>query len=559
MTGTTGDHDAGRTTERANPPDGPRWLPGKVAAAGLAIGPIVNMAGSAPDAATGGSQPPDQARQRLDAAIAEAKRQLDALRRDADEELAGEVLGFQLALLDDPELLEPAEPVFARGEGAAAAWEAAIGDLIQAYAEDSDEYFRARADDLRDLRQRVLDALAGAPTADRAVPEDAVLIARSLSPSRFLEIDWSRARGAALTQGSATSHMAMLARARGVPLLTGLGEAAAELAGGGRAVLDAVDGYLVVDPDEPTRHAYRDRLDRRAAEAAADARHRDAPARTADGTPVTVQVNVDDPEVLGAVAPDGCDGVGLTRTEFLFRDGPADEETQLAAYRRILAWADGRPVTVRTLDAGGDKPVPGVTADGESNPFLGLRGLRLSLARPELFRTQLRALLRAAADGPLKIMLPMVTLPREIDAARAGLAAAREALAQEGVDVPAPHIGMMVETPAAALRPMDFDVDFYSIGTNDLVQYVMAAARDVESVADLQEPTDPGVLELIARVADAGRERGVEVSVCGEMAARPDGIPALLDAGVRNLSVPPSALGRTKRAVAAHRLRAGDG
>ena len=530
-----------------------RVLTGQPAAPGLAQGPLAQLDAPLPVDEPGAARD-SNARDRLAAAIAEARRQLDRLRADSPTDLAGEVLGFQIALLDDPDLLEPAEPLLAQGTNAHAAWEAAIGELIDVYAADTDAYFRARAEDLRDLRQRVRAALSGASAPAEELPAGAVLVAETLTPSRFLEIDWTRVAGAALASGSATSHMAMLARARGVPLVTGLGADLLDLPADRPAVLDALDGRLVVEPAAATRDAYAQRLAARDAAADADASYRSRPGASADGTAVSVHLNVDDPAVLEAFDPAICDGIGLTRTEFLFRDGPADEATQLHAYRRILAWADGRPVTVRTLDAGGDKPVPGVTPAGESNPFLGQRGLRLSLACPEVFRTQLRALLQAANDGPLKILLPMVTLPRELDAAREILAAVRHELSEEGIDVPDTPLGIMVETPAAALRPGAFDADFYSIGTNDLVQYVMAAARDVDTVADLQDARDPGVMELIARVAEAGRTRGVEVSVCGETAGDPKAIGHLLEAGVRALSVPPAAVGQTKRAVASHRI-----
>lgn len=539
-------------------------LQGRVASPGLAIGRLAMLASSSAAAGAGSAGDPEQERARLDRAVAQALAGLQALSARDGDTLAGEILAFQQALLQDPELLAPAADPLAGGGSAEIAWDAAIGELIAAYADDEDEYFRARADDLRDLRQRVADALAGAaPPAGDALPEGAVLVAETLAPSRFLEIDWSRAGGAALARGSATSHMAMLARARGVPLVTGLGEGALRLRDGSRVVLDADAGELVVDPGPSRLARDRDRLRVRAEQAEADARYRDAPAATADGTPIAILINVDDPAVLDGVDPDICDGVGLTRTEFLFRDGVPDEATQLEAYARVLAWAQGRPVAIRTLDAGGDKPVPGLTPEGESNPFLGLRGLRLSLARPEAFRTQLRALVRAAARGPLKIMLPMVTLPRELEAARRLLDSVRAELSDDGAALPDTPLGVMVETPAAALRPGAFEADFYSIGTNDLLQYVHAAARDIEAVAELQAPADSPVGELIARVADAGRARGVEVSVCGEMAAQPACVPDLLRAGVRTLSVPPAAVARVKRTVAGIDLRgpagAGDG
>ncbi len=230
-----------------------------------------------------------------------------------------------------------------------------------------------------------------------------------------------------------------------------------------------------------------------------------------------------------------------------------DEETQLAAYRRILAWAEGRPVTVRTLDAGGDKPIRGVTADGETNPFLGVRGVRLSFTRPALFRTQLRALARAAAHGPLKVMVPMVTVPSEVERVRALLAEVIAGLAADGVAHAVPELGMMVEVPAAALTAGSFAVDFYSIGSNDLVQYATACARDNPALIALADPANPAILELIGRTVEAGRRRGVEVSLCGDMASEPAMVPLLLERGLRTLSVAPAQIGRVKLAIAAWR------
>src|SRR5205085_3012779 len=236
-----------------------------------------------------------------------------------------------------------------------------------------------------------------------------------------------------------------------------------------------------------------------------------------DGRRITVLLNIAAPEDLAGLDPAICDGIGLVRTEFLFEasQGLPDEEAQYAVYRRILDWAEGRPVTIRTLDAGGDKPIAGLTIDGESNPFLGLRGIRLSLARPEVFRVQLRALSRAAVHGVLKVMLPMIAVPAELDRAGVMLDEEVAALKEKGVACARPPLGIMIEVPAAALCAEDFDAAFYSIGSNDLTQYTMAAARDIGSVADLNDAGHPAVLALIARTVEAARKRDVEVSLWG--------------------------------------------
>jgi len=270
--------------------------------------------------------------------------------------------------------------------------------------------------------------------------------------------------------------------------------------------------------------------------------------------PVTLYVNLDDPDRFPALKPVSCDGIGLARSEFLFNrpDGQLpDEEQQHAAYLKLIRWAEGRPVTIRTLDAGGDKPVPGLTHDQERHPFLGLRGLRLSLARPEVFAVQARALLRAATAGPLKAMLPMVTNPAEIEAARAIFADELAALVRAGTSAAMPALGMMVEVPAAALSIADFAVDFYSIGTNDLIQYVCAAGRDNDAVAALYDASHPAVLRCLEMVAAHGAASGLEVSLCGDMASEPAHISAILDCGLRALSVTPAAIAPVKQAIAA--------
>jgi phosphotransferase system enzyme I (PtsI) len=279
-------------------------------------------------------------------------------------------------------------------------------------------------------------------------------------------------------------------------------------------------------------------------------------AATADGTAIRILVNLSDPAELADLDPAVCDGVGLVRTEFLFQqaNGLPDEAVQYAAYRRIVEWAGDRPVTLRTLDAGGDKPIPGLTVAEETNPFLGLRGIRLSLARPDVFSIQLRALARAAVHGPLRIMLPMVSVPAEVAAAAALLDAAVAALRRAGIACARPPLGMMVEVPAAALGAARFPVEFYSIGSNDLTQYVMAAARDIAAVAALNDPADPAVIELIARTVAAGRARGADVSLCGDAAGDPAMLPALLGTGLRALSMAPGAVAEVKAAIAGHRL-----
>ncbi len=530
----------------------PIVLEGISASRGIAIGRLALCRGRRALGRVAGS--PAEEHAALQAAIAQATAQLEALAARADR-LARDILEFQTALLEDDDLTQPIFARIAAGEPADQAWSAGLEREIAEYAEGDDATFAARAGDLADLRDRVLAALVPAPAGSAGNgAERAILVAEDLTPSRFLETDWTRYRGAALQRGSLAGHVALLARARGTPLVVGLGPAYEHLNDGALAVLDADAGRLIVNPDAATLAGIETRLGEAAARRAAEAELLDRPATTANGERVAVLVNVDDPSLLATLDPGQCDGIGLTRTEFLFQ-GPElpDEDRQLAAYAAVLRWAGGRPVVIRTLDAGGDKPVAGLTLEGERNPFLGLRGLRLSLARPEVFRVQLRALARAAALGPLKVMAPMVSAPDEFEAFRRLFEDVLKELSAEGVAAARPALGMMVEVPAAALNVAAFAAEFVSIGSNDLIQYVMAASRDEPAVRDLYRPRDPAVLELIRRVVTVGRGQGKEVSLCGEMASEAALVPVLLEAGLRCLSVAPAAIGPVKAAIAAWR------
>jgi phosphotransferase system enzyme I (PtsI) len=522
-----------------------------IASPGLAVGPIALQRTARIEPRAAGR--PDQEEQALRAAIATAASQLAALGEAALDDLATQILEFQLALLGDEELIDPILRATRAGEPADQAWATALSREIADYQATDDESFRARAADLADLRDRVLRALTPASDTRLVLGQPAAIYADDeLTPSRFLEIDWTRYVGAATRGGSAAGHVALLARARGTPLIVGLEAGFKTLHDGMLAVLDAERGQLILDPTPDTLARTRRRQGAVTARTEANARFLDKPALTADGERVHVLVNVDDPALLEGLDPAHCDGIGLTRTEFLFRGKELpDEEQQYQVYCRIIAWAAGRPVIVRTLDAGGDKPVAGLTVDGERNPFLGLRGLRLSLARPEVFRVQLRALARAAARGDLKVMLPMVTEPRELDAARAMLEEVVADLRAAGIEAARPPLGMMIEVPAAALTAACFAADFYSIGSNDLVQYVMAASRDDPNVAALYDPGNPAIHALIRRVVEVADTRGVEVSLCGDMASNTAYLPTLLSLGLRRISVTPARLAPIKAAIAA--------
>jgi phosphotransferase system enzyme I (PtsI) len=472
-----------------------------------------------------------------------------ALQAQAEAE-AADMIAFQAVMLEDEELIRPAVAAIADGTAADVAWEAAMDAEIAGYAAAEDPYFRARTADLQDIRDRVLAKLRPLAAA-ASVPAGAVIATTDLPLSRFLSIDWGQGGAILLTEGSPTGHVAMLARARGVPMIAGLTGFPAGL-DGEYVLVDGEAGEVVIDPLQITHAVFVAKARDARRTATVTAAHLLAPARTADGTRIAMHLNIVGPEELARLDPAICDGIGLFRTEFLFYGGASlpDEDAQYTAYKAVVEWAQGRPVTIRTLDAGGDKPIRGITEERESNPFLGLRGLRLSLRHPQLFRVQLRAMLRAARHGDVRIMLPMVTVPDELAAARALLESEIAAFERAGAPVPRPALGIMVEVPAAAIAIDCFDAAFFSIGSNDLTQYVTAAGRDMASVAELADPCNPAVLRLISDVVRHGRAVGRDVSLCGDAGGDPDVLPALLATGLRSLSVSPGLLAGAKRAVA---------
>jgi phosphotransferase system enzyme I (PtsI) len=524
-------------------------LTGRAASPGLAIGPVTVLAVAVESRRVTGD--PAQETAALKAAIEGATAELAGL-VEAEQGDAAEILEFQVAMLEDDALAEGAFDAIAAGAPADQAWRSVLDAEIAGYRSAEDEYFRARTADLVDIRDRVLIRLSGADKS-AAITGGSIVASDDISPSAFLAADWTRGGAIVLAAGSSSSHVAMLARARGAPMVVGLGPLSWEGRPPALALVDGDAGTVIFDPEPETRRLFEHRIDAANAARAAAEVGRAKPAFTAGGRRIAVLLNIAEPEDLAGLAPAICDGIGLVRTEFLFEasQGLSDEETQYAAYRRILDWAEGRPVTIRTLDAGGDKPIRGLTIEGESNPFLGLRGIRLSLSRPEVFRLQLRALARAAVHGPLKVMLPMVAVASELDRSAALLDAEIAALRADGIVCARPPLGIMVEVPAAALRAEDFDAAFYSIGSNDLTQYTMAAARDIGAVADLNDTGNPAVLALIARTVEAGRARGVEVSLCGDAAADTRLTKALLATGLTTLSVSPVAVARLKAAIAA--------
>ncbi len=400
----------------------------------------------------------------------------------------------------------------------------------------------------------MLARLLGIEPPTPRLDEPGILVTADLAPADAAALDPATALGVATAAGGPTSHAAVLARSLGIPAVVGLGDAVLDVREGAVVALDGDAGVLLVDPSQEIVERFEAR--RRGSEVAdriarAEA---EAPAFTLDGLPIEVAANVGSPSDVAAAVEAGADGVGLFRTEFLFmsRDAMPSEDEQEAAYRAAAEALGGRPMIVRTLDAGADKPIPYLAQPAEANPFLGVRGLRLGLERPDLLDAQLRAILRVAADHPVRVMFPMVATLEEFRAGRAAVDQARAALVDAGS--PAPDridVGVMIEVPSAALAAerLAEEADFFSIGTNDLAQYTLAAERGNERVAALADALHPAVLELIRLAATAAAGKARWTGVCGELAGDPLAAPLLIGLGVTELSMSAPAIPHVKQVV----------
>ncbi len=441
------------------------------------------------------------------------------------------------------------------GESAARAWADAVAAAVAAWEAVDDPYLRARAADLRSVGDQVLRLLLGLPA--RALARGAgIVVAADLAPADVVALDPAAIRGIACAFGGPASHAAILARSLGIPAVVAVGRALLGVRDGTLLALDGEAGTVTVAPPAAAVRAAEERRRRSGREEAAARARAHLPAVTRDGVPVHVAANVAGLADVAAAVAAGADGVGLLRTEFLFlgADHLPTEDEQERAYRAAAEALEGRPLVLRTLDVGADKPLPYLPREEERNPSLGLRGLRLGLRDPQLLADQLRAALRVAADHDVRVMFPMVATVDELRQAREALDAARDSLAAEGVAVPDRiALGIMVEVPSAALLVEAFvpHVDFFSLGTNDLAQYTLAADRGNAEVAALADALHPAVLRLVERTAQAATEGGRGVAVCGEVAGDPLAIPLLLGLGVTELSMAPVRIAVAKEAVRA--------
>jgi phosphoenolpyruvate-protein phosphotransferase (PTS system enzyme I) len=496
--------------------------------------------------------------ERLRMAFAQTRAKLEEIKRGMQGTgLVGTIFEAQFLFLEDPTLLQHAEANI-REHGLNAEWalQRELRRLEELFESLPDPYLRERASDIGFIVRRVLQALMGRePEGLRNAPAGVIVVAEDLSPGEVAQVTRESVAGFVTETGSRTSHVTIMARSLEIPAVVAVGaELVRELPDGVTLILDGRTGRVIVDPDPTTIAEYQKQLADLKALSRELFRYVDLPAETKDGVAMSLLANVDQLEEARDALRYGAEGIGLYRTEFLFlnrHDLPSEEE-QCTAYARILAAVAPYSATIRTLDIGGEKVPTGLDLSDEANPALGLRGIRMSHHRPDVFRTQLRALLRASTQGKLKILLPMVSSLAEVEAARAALDAAKRELARERVafdrDVP---LGVMIETPAAAMI-VDLIApyaDFLSIGTNDLLQYTLAVDRSNEQVAYLYEPLHPAHLRMIQRISQAARRSGIVVGMCGEMAGDPLHVWILLALGIRELSMAPFAIPLLKRIV----------
>ncbi|GAM99267.1 phosphoenolpyruvate-protein phosphotransferase [alpha proteobacterium U9-1i] len=538
-------------------PSKPEWLHGRSFSDGIALGTVVLHEPHAPLGRIIADDPVKE-EQRLNDALAKVRGALEDLLRGDAGRLSGvshEVLETFLMLANDPSWETKLRAGVRAGLSADAAVERVRGDHRAKFNAARDPYLRERLHDLEDLDNRLLRALAGVDgAAAQVLPHNAILIARDLGPAELLDYGAERLKGVALEEGSNGGHAAIVARALGIPMVGVLPHLLSRVEAGDAIVLDGERGEVRLRPAPEVSHAYGQRLALRSARAAEFARLRETPAVTQDGARITLLLNAGLALDVHHLDDTGAEGIGLFRTEFQFMVSETLPrlESQTLLYRDVLEAAEARPVTFRTLDLGGDKVLPYVTAEREENPALGWRAVRIGLDRPSLLRYQLRALIRAAGGRRLRVMFPLVTTVAEFEAARALVDRELEWAAARGREAPSNvEVGVMIEAPALAWQAaaLKGKADFISIGTNDLMQYFFAADRGNPRVADRYDVLSPPALSFLKRIREDADAAGIPISICGEAAGRPLEALAFTAIGFTRLSMPASGIGPVKRLV----------
>ncbi|HCY0703628.1 TPA: phosphoenolpyruvate--protein phosphotransferase [Staphylococcus aureus] len=496
---------------------------------------------------------------KFNSAIEASKVELTKIRNNAEVQLGADkaaIFDAHLLVLDDPELIQPIQDkIKNENANAATALTDVTTQFVTIFESMDNEYMKERAADIRDVSKRVLSHILGVELPNPSmIDESVVIVGNDLTPSDTAQLNKEFVQGFATNIGGRTSHSAIMSRSLEIPAIVGTKSITQEVKQGDMIIVDGLNGDVIVNPTEDELIAYQDKRECYFADKKELQKLRDADTVTVDGVHAELAANIGTPNDLPGVIENGAQGIGLYRTEFLYmgRDQMPTEEEQFEAYKEVLEAMDGKRVVVRTLDIGGDKELSYLNLPEEMNPFLGYRAIRLCLAQQDIFRPQLRALLRASVYGKLNIMFPMVATINEFREAKAILLEEKENLKNEGHDISYDiELGIMVEIPATAALADVFakEVDFFSIGTNDLIQYTLAADRMSERVSYLYQPYNPSILRLVKQVIEASHKEGKWTGMCGEMAGDETAIPLLLGLGLDEFSMSATSILKARRQI----------
>ncbi|EOD8721502.1 phosphoenolpyruvate--protein phosphotransferase [Staphylococcus aureus] len=496
---------------------------------------------------------------KFNSAIEASKVELTKIRNNAEVQLGADkaaIFDAHLLVLDDPELIQPIQDkIKNENANAATALTDVTTQFVTIFESMDNEYMKERAADIRDVSKRVLSHILGVELPNPSmIDESVVIVGNDLTPSDTAQLNKEFVQGFATNIGGRTSHSAIMSRSLEIPAIVGTKSITQEVKQGDMIIVDGLNGDVIVNPTEDELIAYQDKRECYFADKKELQKLRDADTVTVDGVHAELAANIGTPNDLPGVIENGAQGIGLYRTEFLYmgRDQMPTEEEQFEAYKEVLEAMDGKRVVVRTLDIGGDKELSYLNLPEEMNPFLGYRAIRLCLAQQDIFRPQLRALLRASVYGKLNIMFPMVATINEFREAKAILLVEKENLKNEGHDISDDiELGIMVEIPATAALADVFakEVDFFSIGTNDLIQYTLAADRMSERVSYLYQPYNPSILRLVKQVIEASHKEGKWTGMCGEMAGDETAIPLLLGLGLDEFSMSATSILKARRQI----------